>query len=271
MKLPASLLKAHASRSMLVERCKTCQLPARLLAIVTQVHATKEVSQPALLIWLKGEGHVISNRSYYNHFHRGHGEIEGSCSNPRPRNAASQELAAENQDLRENLAQIQKRLSLIEQIDSVVVDPPKWTRVPTKKGALYSGTPTLFLSDLHLDEVVKPQEVEGYNAFNRDIAIIRLRRTLDKLILVTRQYYSGLKYEGVVIFGGGDIFSGNIKRADSNERGHRFSALSTTGRTRWQPSSKARLTSSAMSDFAGVVGNHWAQHPQAPSKAPRPG
>jgi len=66
------------------------------------------------------------------------------------------------------------------------------------------------LSDLHLDEVVIPDEVDFLNAYNREIAKLRLERWASNVIKLARHHFNGVKYDGVVILLGGDIFSGDI-------------------------------------------------------------
>ena len=105
---------------------------------------------------------------------------------------------------------LQDRVDLLEKIDSVVPTPPKWAARPEGKGIKHVGTPTLLLSDCHWDEVVNPDEVEGVNCYNREIAVIRLKKVLDSTVLVTRRYFAGLNYEGFVLMLGGDMLSGNI-------------------------------------------------------------
>lgn len=88
--------------------------------------------------------------------------------------------------------------------------PPSWvSKMPTSKVKNH-GTPWLMLSDLHLDEVVYPEQVLGMNAYNREIALTRLQNTADGFLKVTNDYWTGIKYDGAVVPLGGDIFSGDI-------------------------------------------------------------
>jgi hypothetical protein len=88
--------------------------------------------------------------------------------------------------------------------------PPKWLTSPPKRSASHHATPWLLLSDLHLDEVVNPAEIGYVNSYNRDIARMRLETTIANFITVTRDYWSGNTYDGVVVALGGDLFSGDI-------------------------------------------------------------
>jgi hypothetical protein len=88
-------------------------------------------------------------------------------------------------------------------------EPPRWLTAP-KKASAHQATPWLFLSDLHLDEVVNPAEIGYANAYDREIARMRLEATVANFIKITRDYWSGNTYDGVVCALGGDLFSGDI-------------------------------------------------------------
>jgi hypothetical protein len=79
-------------------------------------------------------------------------------------------------------------------------------KVPKKS----SATLVVMLSDTHFDEVVNPDEMEGLNAYNRTIAVLRLQRWAENVVKLARHYLSGVSYDGVVLILGGDIFTGEI-------------------------------------------------------------
>lgn len=89
-------------------------------------------------------------------------------------------------------------------------DIPTWMRSPKKKPGTHTGTPWLLLSDLHFDEVVRPEEIGGVNAYNRRIAEQRLEATITSTIKVCRDYWSGVVYDGIVAPLGGDLYAGDI-------------------------------------------------------------
>ena len=68
---------------------------------------------------------------------------------------------------------------------------------------------TLF-SDWHFDEVVKAEEVQYRNEYNREIAERRLKRYVEGVCKVATSYVHGFRYPGIVVGMLGDIFSGNI-------------------------------------------------------------
>ena len=109
-------------------------------------------------------------------------------------------------------ALLKEREGLYRQLDfkKKALKAPRWLsprkRSSTKKHAVAVG----FLSDDHFDEVVDPAELSGYNAYNREIATLRLRHYADDIIKITQHYWAGIEYEGFCLIGGGDIFNGTI-------------------------------------------------------------
>jgi predicted MPP superfamily phosphohydrolase len=82
-----------------------------------------------------------------------------------------------------------------------------------------SGVPVLFLSDLHLDEVVCAEQIQNLNKYNRQIAVERLHHTVNTAITLLTEHVKNPRYPGIVLALGGDIFSGNIHEelAETNE------------------------------------------------------
>lgn len=126
--------------------------------------------------------------------------------------------AAENRRLSEQIDQLRRTLDLVERVESAELSPVEWL-APKKPVRPSAATVVLMLSDLHLDEVVDPNEVDGLNAYNREIARLRLRRVVDNTVKLSRHYLAGMKYDGCVILLGGDIFSGDIHEelSETNE------------------------------------------------------
>lgn len=106
-------------------------------------------------------------------------------------------------------ARLEQKCDLLTAIDGISATPPKWLRnkAKTKK---HRGIANLMLSDLHLDEVISPEQMGGVNAFNRQIALRRLRATVENTAEIAHTYVQGIDYEGITCWLGGDIFSGNI-------------------------------------------------------------
>lgn len=132
----------------------------------------------------------------------------------RERDAAT----AENLRLTTEVEALRRTLDLVERTETATLDPVEWL-TPKRPASKSAATVMLMLSDLHLDEVVLPAEVEGLNAYNREIARLRLRRTVENTVKVARHYLAGMRYDGCVLLLGGDIFSGDIHEelSETNE------------------------------------------------------
>lgn len=102
------------------------------------------------------------------------------------------------------------QLQLIESLDVSNVRTPKWTAPPRGRPKGHRATACLLLTDAHFDEVVNPREVEGLNAYSREIAELRLRRCAERFVTLARHYLGGVEYDGACLLVGGDMFSGNI-------------------------------------------------------------
>lgn len=119
--------------------------------------------------------------------------------------------------LMSEIEKLQQALSIVGSLDESSLQPPRWL-APSKPKA-NAATLAVMLSDTHFDEVVNPDEMEGLNAYNRAIAVMRLEKWAQNVIKLARHYLAGVKYDGIVVLLGGDIFSGDIHEelAESNE------------------------------------------------------
>lgn len=111
--------------------------------------------------------------------------------------------------------QAEKDLAVLEHIyeeGAVLTPQPDWLRPDEMKSAKAERGVTLcaFLSDTHIGEVVRPEEMRGYNAFNLEIADLRLRRFFEKTIMLSREFMGAMRYDGIVLPFGGDGVSGAI-------------------------------------------------------------
>ena len=116
-------------------------------------------------------------------------------------------LKAQVRELEADLDQAEMRSQLFTQLAGHTYKSPKWLTTTPKKS---SGVVCTILSDTHFDEVVRPEEIGYRNEYNREIAVARLENYFQKVILLTKDYITGINYEGCVLFLGGDIFSGDI-------------------------------------------------------------
>lgn len=181
----------------------------------------------------------------------------------RERDAATAEVIK----LRGQVTALQRTLDVIGEVETVRLEPPSWLR--PLKPKVSAATLVLMLSDLHLDEVVNPEEIDHLNAFNRDIAIMRLRRWTENAIKLARHHLSGIKYDGLVILLGGDLFSGDIHEelAETNEASILDSLLF------WSEQLAAAIDVLATEfqhvHIANVIGNHgrMSRKPRAKMRA----
>lgn len=121
-----------------------------------------------------------------------------------------QSITAElNKNLNKQVQELESRVALSEKAAALVGKPPKWL-VPKKTRKGHRGTVCTILSDTHFDEVVMPAEIGGINSYNRAIATARLQTYFEKVIEISRDYISHMDYDGLVLFLGGDLVSGDI-------------------------------------------------------------
>ncbi len=97
------------------------------------------------------------------------------------------------------------RLDTYEQLGG---ECPGWLTPSKPKNT--AATIITMLSDLHLDEIVNPEEIGWANAYNRKIAEQRLKKWTSKVIELSTSYVAGVNIEGIVVALGGDLISGDI-------------------------------------------------------------
>ncbi len=97
-------------------------------------------------------------------------------------------------------------------------DIPTWTINPPK--AQHSpGVPTLMASDWHWGEVVDPEQINGVNKFNLQIAHRRAKALISRTVDLLKNHMVQATYPGIVFALGGDMVSGDIhdELRESNE------------------------------------------------------
>lgn len=104
---------------------------------------------------------------------------------------------------------LEQKCDLLTAIDSVTSDASPWPE-PTKPKKQSHGISNLLLSDLHFDEVTPAAAVSHTNAYNRQIARLRLERLAEKYLSLHRDHIAGITWDGACIWMNGDIFSGVI-------------------------------------------------------------
>lgn len=151
------------------------------------------------------------------------------------------------------VADLEDRLAVLSDLAATPLDPPKWT-VP-KRPAKHEALVTAILSDTHWDEVVKPSEIGGVNAYDREIATLRLRAWADGLVEQFTHYVDNVTVKGAVVMIGGDLLTGTLHDLAETNEDHLPGSL-----VYWSEQLAAALT--LLADAFGkvhcpvVVGNH---------------
>lgn len=88
-------------------------------------------------------------------------------------------------------------------------ESPEWLK-PPKKYTKTMGTPNLFISDVHFDEIVNESQIQYVNKYNREIAISRLKIIFQNSIDILKGQFINPSYDGFALHLGGDLLSGII-------------------------------------------------------------
>lgn len=109
---------------------------------------------------------------------------------------------------REEVDALEAVLGFTKAVEDAKPRPPRWAARKPAKG--HHATLVVMLTDTHFDEVVDPGQMGGMNAYDRDIATVRLHRWHERTVMLCRDYRGDVTLDGVVVLYGGDIFSGLI-------------------------------------------------------------
>jgi transposase-like protein len=106
------------------------------------------------------------------------------------------------------LAETRHTLKAVAGLAGERVSFPDWALPP--KGKVQNAVGLLQLSDLHGGEVVRPEEINGYNSY--DIATFRrrIRRCVAGAIELLPRWAADCRLQGVVVAVNGDLVSGDI-------------------------------------------------------------
>lgn len=153
----------------------------------------------------------------------------------------------------EQLAATLQRLDVLEGVDRLDPRPPKWTT--PKRPRSSSAVVVAMLSDTHWDEIVRPEDVAGVNAYDRDIATARTKAWALQLAQLPIIGPSA-DLEGLVLMLAGDLSCGLIDGL------HLVDSADTTLGTLLYWSEQAAAAIKLLADAYGkvhvpvVVGNH---------------
>lgn len=100
-----------------------------------------------------------------------------------------------------------KIFGIIEASADVVV--PRWA-VDAVRGKALPGVPHAMWSDWHWGETVFPDQVNGVNEFNLEVAHKRAKRLVERTIRLLKNHVVNPDYPGIIIALGGDMLSGDI-------------------------------------------------------------
>ena len=125
----------------------------------------------------------------------------------------------ENERLKTFIVDFERRYDLVTSIDAIKAGKAEpWAKAKPKKGK-HHGIANTISSDQHFGEVVRPQEVQGANSYNLDIAVARWNTHVRKFLELSLDHLGYLTYDGAHLWWNGDGFSGDIHEelAKSNE------------------------------------------------------
>ena len=77
---------------------------------------------------------------------------------------------------------------LIHQVTNTKFESSPYWLAPSTESKSVTGIPCLFLSDIHFDEVVFPDQINGVNQFNRKIAIRRIKQVFQNALRILVDY-----------------------------------------------------------------------------------
>ncbi len=106
----------------------------------------------------------------------------------------------------------------METMSGTALEPVSWMPTP----AIARGNslvPMLFTSDFQVGEVIRPEELDGINAYNQDIFVERYQRMIDKTIELAEHNTGATDFPYAVYLRGGDAISGEIHEelAETND------------------------------------------------------
>lgn len=107
------------------------------------------------------------------------------------------------------LASVEHMLEQVGGIRQLPVAPPEWM-VPAKSKKRNRSVLSMLFSDLHMGEVIDPDEIMGLNAYNPTIAAARVKRFFAAAVEIGPRWAADTVVEGILLNLGGDIVSGDI-------------------------------------------------------------
>jgi hypothetical protein len=185
---------------------------------------------------------------------------------PKPELSAEEEhaLVRENRELHRKLREALQARVLDKDYERFVTAAlnapfrqPRWTLATRETASRkHLVVPVTNFSDWHLDEEVRPEEVQHKNGYNRAIAEKRLKLYFANVCKVAHTYVHGFEYPGIVFNMLGDNFSGFIH--DELRRTNMATMLASLLHWIGPVSAGLKMLADAFGQVwvTGVVGNH---------------
>lgn len=132
-------------------------------------------------------------------------------ANQRRVRQAESDLRAERLRLRaseKEVSELKRRLSLL---DDLSTDKPAadWKTPKRKRGG--EATAILALSDLHVEQSVRPERVCGLNEYSLDIAEARLKNVFHRALMLIEDARNLTPIDRLVLWLGGDMIHGSLR------------------------------------------------------------
>jgi hypothetical protein len=133
-----------------------------------------------------------------------HAEVDAEVA------AQTRSLKSDRDGLRSEVKELHRLLDLTTRIDAIKPADTRWKLEPKSgKGRDRAAIANAMLTDTHFDEVIDPSQIEGFNKYDRPIALRRLQAWASNVVELADRWIP-LRYQGCTCFVGGDIFSGVI-------------------------------------------------------------
>lgn len=125
---------------------------------------------------------------------------------------------------------LERDLSISTALSTKLTRAPRWT-APKRTPTGLVAAPVLLLSDWHFGEVVDSRVMDGFNAYDEDIAIARWERVIQETPEMLTRHLHGYKFPFMVAALLGDMLSGDIH--DELQRTNEHTTPETI--VRWVP------------------------------------
>ena len=123
----------------------------------------------------------------------------------------------------------------------------------------------LLFSDLHAGEVIRPEEIDGFNSYNFETMCCRLATLRDSVISIKDLHSHAFKIKRLYVFSLGDLVTGEIHNmAETNE----FPVMATIQQTALVIAQFLLSLASRYEEvhYVGVAGNHDRRHDKPRTK-----